>query len=122
MTQFALKIGSDVINFLSIATSDDGVPVNEHDALFFEVLNSDPAIIDISDFAYNPYLDSEWDGSNFIDAENREPSPMPTMSIGHKKFAFVVNNKYKLFYGLADFPQNEMIIAALSSNPKVIVG
>jgi hypothetical protein len=121
MTQFALKIGSDVVNFLSLTTSEDGVPVNEHDVLFFEVLNSDPVIIDISDFVYNPYLDSEWDGLNFVDFENREPSPMPTMSIGHKKFAFVVDNKYKLFYGLADVPQNEMLIAALSSNPKVIV-
>lgn len=122
MTQFALKINSDVINFLSIATDEDGTPVNEHDVLFFEVLNSDPVVLDISDLTYSPHVDSEWDGSNFIDSENREVSPMPTMSIGHKKFAFVVNDKYKLFYGLADVPENEMIIAALSSNPKVIVG
>lgn len=121
MTQFALKIDSDVVNFLSITTNEDGTPVNEHDVLFFDVLNSDPVILDISDLTYNPYIDSEWDGSNFIDFENREQSPMPTMSIGHKKFAFVVDNKYKLFYGLADVPKNEMIIAALSSNPKVIV-
>lgn len=121
MTNFALKIESDIINFLSIPTDDSGVPVNEHDLPFFEVLSSDPTILDISSFTYNPYPDSEWNGTEFVDTENRELLPMPVINENDRKFAFLVNNKYKLFYGIVEVPATEMIIAALSSDPKVII-
>jgi hypothetical protein len=121
MTQFALKINEDVVNFIKIPVDNSGVPLRSHDIEFFDVLKSNPSVIEITDLQYNPYLDSEWDGENFIDSQNREPLVMPENLAQDKKFAFVVDNKYKLFYGVVNSPNNEMIIAALSSNPQVVI-
>ena len=121
MTNFALKIESDIINFLSIPTDENGIPVNEQDVPFSDVLRSDRVLIDITNLTYNPYPDADWDGINFIDSENRDILPMPVRNENDRKFACVVDNKYKLFYGIVELPATEMIIAALSSDPKVII-
>jgi hypothetical protein len=120
--QFKLKIGSDVINFINIETTGDKtlLPVYESDKAFLNVLLSNPSIIEITNLSYNPQEDSVWNGTDFIDLENREVRPLAKSADGFKKFAFVVENKYKLFYGILDDPKNEMIIAMLSSNPEVI--
>lgn len=119
--QFKLKINSDVINFINIETNaETGLPVNKQDSLFFNVLSSDPSIVEITNFEYNPQEGSVWNGTDFIDTENREVRPLSRQDDGFKKFAFAVNNKYKLFYAVPDITSNEMIIALLSSNPKVI--
>ncbi len=121
MTQFALKINEDIINFINIPVNENGLPENSHEVELFQVLNSDPSVIDISNLVYNPYLDSEWNGKDFVDSENREQILIPSNLLQDKRFAFVVNNKYKLFYGAKDTEANEMLIAALSSNPQIVV-
>jgi hypothetical protein len=122
--QFKLKIGSDFVNFINIETTGDKtlLPVHESDTAFLNVLLSSPSIVEITNLSYNPQEDSIWNGTDFIDLENREVRPLAKSSDGFKKFAFVVDNKYKLFYGILDDPKNEMIIAMLSSNPEVVIG
>jgi len=120
--QFKLKIGSDAVNFINIETDDKTLlPIHESDTAFFNVLSSNPSIIEITNLSYNPQPDSVWNGTDFIDPKNIEVRPLAKSSDGFKKFAFVVDNKYKLFYGILDDSKNEMIIAMLSSNPEVIV-
>lgn len=122
MTQFILKIDEDNLNFLSIETDENNLLVNEHEAVLFEVLSSDPEIVDITTLSYNPYPDSEWNGTDFIDTLGREQLDMPPAKSPDRKFAFIVDGKYKFFYGLIDSTENEILIAALSSSPKVIIG
>jgi hypothetical protein len=120
--QFNLKIGNDVINFISIETeSETGIPQNDLDLVMLKTLSSSPSVIEITNFLYNPQEDSVWDGKDFIDSENREVRPLAKINDGFKKFAFVVDNKYKFFRGIPNTPENEMLIAALSSNPEIIV-
>jgi hypothetical protein len=121
MTQFALKIDEDVIDLFNIMTDQDGLVVNSEDLKIFNVLTSDPTFIDMSHLKYIPYLDSEWDGVNFIDSQNREEVLIQDAKVQDKRFALLVNGKYKLFYGLVDSLENSMIIAALSSNPTILV-
>ena len=121
--QFKLKIDSDIINFINIETDIETLlPINSADTLFFNVLSKSPSIVEITNLTYNPQPDSVWNGTDFIDSENREVRPLAKKDDGFKKFAFVVDGKYKLFYGIKDDPKNEMMIALLSSNPEVIVG
>ena len=120
--KFKLKIGSDIVDFINIETDiKTSLPIFEAETEFFNVLSSNPSIIEITNLSYNPQPDSVWNGTDFIDPKNIEVRPLAKSSDGFRKFAFVVDNKYKLFYGILDDPKNEMIIAMLSSNPEVIV-
>lgn len=121
--QFKLKIGTDVVNFINIETNPKTkLPVNEADVAFFNVLSSNPSIVEITNLSYNPQEDSVWNGTDFIDSTNQGVRPLAKSDDGFKKFAFSIDNKYKLFYGISNSTENEMIIAMLSSNPEVIVG
>ena len=120
--KFKLKIGSDIVDFINIETDiKTSLPIFEAETEFFNVLSLNPSIIEITNLSYNPQPDSVWNGTDFIDSKNIEVRPLAKSSDGFRKFAFVVDNKYKLFYGILDDPKNEMIIAMLSSNPEVIV-
>jgi hypothetical protein len=121
MTQFALKIGEDLVDFLYIETDKDGNAVNEQESELLTFLGSDPSVIDMSNLTYIPYLDSEWDGTDFIDSENREVVDIQDRKVQDKKFAFLVDDKYKFFYGVVDSEENAMTIAALSSSPQVLI-
>jgi hypothetical protein len=121
MTQFALKINEDLVDFLYIETDKDGNVVNEQESELFDVLGSNPSVVDMTHLAYIPYLDSEWDGSDFIDSENRDVVDIQESKVQDKKFAFLVDQRYKFFYGVVDSEENAMTIAALSSNPQIVI-
>jgi hypothetical protein len=119
--QFKLKVEDEIVDFIYIETDvKTGLPVRDVDVPVFNALSSNPSIVEITDFAYNPEEDSVWNGTDFVDSENREPRPLARKDDGFKKFAVVVDNKYKFFQGIEDTPQNGLTIAVLSSNPEVI--
>lgn len=119
--QFKLKVEDETVDFIYIETdSETGLPTKDLDILVFNALSSNPSIVEITDLEYNPEEDSVWNGTDFVDSENREPRPLARKDDGFKKFAVVVDNKYKFFQGIADKPENGLIIAILSSNPEVI--
>jgi hypothetical protein len=121
MTQFALKIDEDLVDFIYIETDKDGNTVNDQESELLTVLSSDPSVVDMSNLTYIPYLDSEWDGTDFIDTENRDVVDIQESKVQDKKFAFLVDGKYKFFYGVVDSEENAMTIAALSSSPQVLI-
>lgn len=121
MKQFALKVDEDLINFLNIEVDENGNAINDEEVELVNVLTSNPSIVDMTHLTYIPYLDSEWDGTDFVDSENREVVSIKESKIQDKKFAFLVDGKYKFFYGVVDSEPNAMIIAVLSSNPQVVI-
>jgi len=121
MTQFILKIGEDLIDFIYIETDKNGNAINDQESELLNVLSSDPSVVDMTSLTYIPYLDSEWDGTDFIDTENREVVDIQDSKVQDKKFAFLVDDKYKFFYGVVDSEENAMTIAALSSSPQVLI-
>lgn len=121
MAKFALKIDEDLVEFLTIEVDATGAPVDPNKGMFFNILRKNPTIVDITNFSYKPEFNSEWDGENFIDASMAEPKPLPNANDNTKKFAFITDGKYQLFYAVPNTETNEMIIAALSSNPKVVI-
>lgn len=119
--QFKLKVEDETVDFIYIETdAKTGLPTKDLDLLVFNALSSNPSIIEITDLDYNPEEDSVWNGTDFVDSEDREPRPLARKDDGFKKFAIVVDNKYKFFQGIADTPENGLKIAVLSSNPEVI--
>lgn len=119
--QFKLKVEDEIVNFIYIETdAETGLPTKDLDLLVFNALSSNPSIIEITDLEYNPEEDSVWNGTDFVDSEDRVPRPLARKDDGFKKFAIVVDNKYKFFQGIADTPENGLKIAVLSSNPEVI--
>jgi hypothetical protein len=121
MTQFILKIGQDLIDFIYIETDKNGNAINDQESELLNVLSSDPSVVDMTSLTYIPYLDSEWDGTDFVDTENREVVDIQDSKVQDKKFAFLVDDKYKFFYGVVDSEENAMTIAALSSSPQVLI-
>jgi hypothetical protein len=121
MTQFILKIGEDLIDFIYIETDKNGNAINDQESELLNVLSSDPSVVDMTSLTYIPYLDSEWDGTDFVDTENREVVDIQDSKVQDKKFAFLVDDKYKFFYGVVDSEENAMTIAALSSSPQVLI-
>lgn len=120
--QFSLQIEEDIINFMNIEIDNaTNRPVLEHENIIFDTLSLSPKIVDITSLGYTPQEDSVWDGINFIDLQNRGVRPLSEKADGMKIFAFMIDNIYKFYYALYDNKQNEMLIAALSSDPKVIV-
>jgi hypothetical protein len=119
--QFKIKVEDEIIDFIYIETdSETNLPVDDASTEMFDILSSSPSIIEITSFLYNPEKDSVWNGTDFIDSENREARPLAKKDDGFKKFAVVLDNKYKFFYGIPDTPENGLKIAALSSNPEII--
>lgn len=120
--QFSLQIEEDIIDFWNIVVDEETQrPVLEHESVIFDTLSLGPKIIDITGLGYTPQENSVWDGENFVDSQNNDIKPLSEKTNGMKVFAFMINNVYKFYYALYDNKQNEMLIAALSSDPKVIV-
>ena len=120
--QFSLQIEEDIIDFWNIVVDEETQrPVLEHESVIFDALSLSPKIIDITGLGYTPQENSVWDGENFIDSQNKDIKPLSEKTNGMKVFAFMINNVYKFYYAIHNTEQNAMIIAALSSDPKVIV-
>ncbi len=120
--QFGLKIDDDIIDFINIDIDQNTKrPTSDHQNIIFDSLLLGCSVIDMTGLNYTPQEGSVWDGTNFIDSENRDIRPLSEKTDGMKIFAFIVNNIYKFYYAIPNNQQNEMLIAALSSNPKIIV-
>ena len=120
--QFSLKIDEDIINFMKIDIDENTQrPVLEHENIIFDTLILGASVVDITGINYTPQENSIWDGTNFIDSENREVRPLSEKATGMKVFAFIVDSVYKFYYAIHDNEQNAMIVSALSSDPKIIV-
>lgn len=121
---FYLKIEDDTIFFRRVDLDRlAGLAEGNADSRWLEVLSSSPKVVDITHLRYTPHLDSEWNGTDFLTPLGKNlisfgigiPFPNP------KRFAFLVDNKYKMSYLLEDNLNNEGMIAALSSDPTIVM-
>ena len=118
---YYLNVENDKILFLRIALEDDeSIPENFVNKDY--ALSNDPQILDITHLNYVPAKLSVWNGSEFIAPEGQEHRPPcgPNCSDGCVTFAFLKDNTY---YGMNGYcigvANNDMLIAALSSNPVI---
>jgi hypothetical protein len=121
---FFANIDGDKIHFLSIEVNHDGNPVDSiHDDKCYALSNS-PTCLNITHLNYFPARRSIWDGSSFIAPEGQEHkspcNPTDLCLDGCESIAFMINNIYYGGIGLCvGVATNDMLIAALSSNPIV---
>lgn len=121
---FYLKIDEDTVFFRRVNTSAlEESEVENADRRWIDALSASPKVIDISHLTYSPQVDSEWNGVDFVHASgvSTVPFDVDLPFANPKRFAFLVDNKYKLSYIVEDNINNEGIIAALSSDPVIIM-
>jgi hypothetical protein len=121
---FFANIDGDKINFLSIEINTDGTSTDPllDDKCY--ALSNNPTALNITHLNYFPARKSIWDGSSFIAPEGEEHkpacNPLDLCVDGCESIAFIVNNVY---YGGVGYcvgvANNDMLIAALSSNPEI---
>lgn len=119
---FKLKVGDDLIPFNRIEIDDEtGVPVDEHEVGIYDMLLSNPKVVNVNHLDYVPLIGSEWNGTDFIDPLNQEVRPVRRVDPDPQRFSFTVDNKHKIYYVMPSDEKNAMAIAALSSDPQIIV-
>lgn len=119
---FKLKVGDDLIPFNRIEVDEStGTPVDEREVAIHAMLLSNPKVVNVSHLDYVPLIGSEWDGTDFIDPLNQEVRPVRKSDPAPKRFSFTVDNKHQIYYVIPDDEKNAMVIAALSSDPQIIV-
>ncbi len=121
---FFANLDGDKIHFLSIDINIDGIPVDPQQIDKDYALSNGPLCLNISHLNYFPAKRSTWDGESFIppDGESHRPScnPVGLCLDGCESIAFIVNNMYYGGIGLCvGVASNDMVIAALSSNPVI---
>jgi len=119
---FYLNVEDDKIIFYSIELKDDGSVLDDNKHNKDYALSNSPEILNITHLNYVPAKLSVWDGSEFIapeGLEHRLPCIRDCID-GCISFAFLKNNTY---YGMNGYcigvAHNDMLIAALSSNPTI---
>lgn len=118
---YYLNLDNEKILLLQVVLEDDGsVPENFINKDY--ALTNNPQILDITHLNYVPAKLSVWNGSEFI-APNGEEHRLPcggACSDGCVSFAFLVDN---IYYGMNGYcigvGYNDILIAALSSNPTI---
>jgi hypothetical protein len=128
--EFKLKIDDDYIPFISIEVDDNNDVINKEDLGMYNICISDPEVIDISYLTYVPQKGSSWDGKNFSVKLFKDMNDFVEMSNittnvnlnkNYKKFAFIKNNiLLGQIYQDLNNPNYQMLIAAFSSNPKIV--
>jgi len=118
---FYMNLDGDKILFYSIEIDDAGLPLNSKIGKDY-ALSNNPEILDITHLNYTPAKLSVWNGSEFIAPEGEEHR-LPCGDVctnGCVSFAFLKDNVY---YGMNGYcvgvGENDMRIAALSSNPTI---
>jgi hypothetical protein len=118
---FYLNLEGDKIPLLSLGIEEDGSIVEGYADKDY-VLSNNPQILDITHLNYLPAKKSFWNGSEFIAPEGEEHR-LPCGDLcadGCTSFAFLKDN---IYYGLNGYcigvGNNNMLIAALSSNPTI---
>ena len=119
---FFANLDGDKIPFFSIEVNSDGSALDPllDDKCY--VLSNNPTALNISHLNYFPARRSIWDGESFAHPEGQEHkppcNPVDLCLDGCQSIAFILDNVYYggmgYCVGVAD---NDMIIAALSSNP-----
>jgi len=118
---FYLNLDGDKIIFYSIELDDSGLPLDSKIDKDY-ALSNNPEILDITHLNYIPAKLSVWNGSEFIAPEGEEHRLAcgVVCTNGCVSFAFLKDNVY---YGMngycVGFGDNDMRIAALSSNPTI---
>ncbi len=119
---FSLIVEEDVIPFQRIEINDEtGIPIEENEIGIYNMLISDPKVVNVSHLDYVPLIGSEWNGTDFIDPLNQEVRPVIRKDPDPNRFSFMVDNKHSIYYVLSSNEKNDMMAAALSSDPKIIV-
>lgn len=119
---FNLIIDGDSVPFQRIELDDaTQIPIAEEEIGIYNMLISDPTVINVNHLEYVPLIGSEWDGEDFIDPLNQEVRPVRRQDPDPNRFSFTVDNKHSIYYVLSKHEGNKMMAAALSSNPKIEV-
>lgn len=119
---FKLKVGDDLIPFNRIEVNDEtGIPLEENEVGIYDMLLSNPKVVNVNHLDYVPLIGSEWDGTDFIDPLKQEVRPVRRVDPDPQRFSFTVDNKHKIYYVMPSDEKNAMMIAALSSDPQIIV-
>jgi hypothetical protein len=115
---FYLQIGEDRVHFhrLEVDPETDIAEIEEEQNLNL-IFSSNPQIVDVTHLDYVPFIDTVWDGENFIDDKGRDRYPVKQNVDNPKRFSFTIDNKHKLYMVMAENEANEMKIAAFLSNP-----
>jgi len=118
---FYLNLDEDKIFFYTIELNDAGLPLDFRINKDY-ALSNNPEILDITHLNYLPAKLSVWNGSDFIapEGEEHKPSFVKECANGGASFAFLKDNVY---YGVNGYcigsAYNDIVIAALSSNPTI---
>lgn len=119
---FNLIVEGDVIPFQRIELNDEtGIPVEAYEVGIYDMLISNPKVVNVNHLDYVPLIGSEWDGTDFIDPLNQEVRLVRRQNPDPNRFSFMVDNKHRIYYVLSSNEQNDMISAALSSDPRIEV-
>jgi hypothetical protein len=118
---FYMNLDGDRVLFFTLELDDAGLPAESQVNKDY-VLSNNPVILDITHLNYVPAKLSVWNGSEFIAPEG-QAHRFPCgghCSQGCVSFAFLKDNVY---YGMNGYcvgvGDNDMRIAALSSNPTI---
>jgi hypothetical protein len=122
--QFYLNIGNDQIPFTSIPLKNDN-SIEEGWEIKDYAFSNNPEILNTTHLNYIPFKYSTWNGTEFIAPEG-ETHKIQTCQNEEKckdgcvTFAFLINNvSHNVIAFCVNELDNDMIIAALSSNPTI---
>jgi hypothetical protein len=119
---FKLKVGDDLIPFNRIEIDDStGVPTEPNEVGIYEMLLSNPKVVNVNHLDYVPLIGSVWDGTGFTDPLNQDVRPVIRRDPDPTRFSFMVDNKHLIYYVIPSDERNAMVVAALSSDPEIIV-
>lgn len=121
---FFANVEEDKILFFSIELKEDMTPENDSMIDKDYVLSNNPIVLNITHLNYFPARRSVWDGESFTapEGQDHKPScnPEDLCLDGCQSIAFMIDN---IYYGGIGYcvgvSNNDMIIAALSSNPTI---
>jgi hypothetical protein len=120
---FFANVDEDAINFYSLSVDDNNQVILENKIDKDYCLSNNPTVLDITHLNYIPPKNSVWNGSEFIASKDQEFKSICGEDVcqeGCVVFAFLLDNVY---YGSNSYclnvANNNMIIAALSSNPTI---
>jgi hypothetical protein len=118
---FYIQIGDDKIHLHRInVDAETGKAEIDEEENMNSILSSSPIVIDVSHLEYVPFIDTVWDGENFIDDQERERYATKQNVENPKRFSFTIDNKHKLYMVMPENDLNAMKIAALLSDPVII--
>lgn len=119
---FKLKVGDDLIPFNRIEIDDStGVPTEPNEVGIYKMLTSNPKVVNVNHLDYVPLIGSVWNGTDYIDPLNQAVRPVIRRDPDPTRFSFMVDNKHLIYYVIPNDERNAMVVAALSSDPEVIV-